>query len=334
MHDGVVVIGSASPGDVFAHLNAVIHHAGEEWRRGQRIVALRDGPFDPRDKGEIEVELFLPKSDNLLEIAALNKGTAGRAQTFARIGVVSVVERQLQQLHYIDIDRRNACAVFAGNAHFAAAHTGPIAGVAQRDPRTHHHIDRDIVVEERRHPAAVTHQRAQSCFIEFQRCGAAHADDHGWNIHIGIAERLQEDVRQLVDRCLPILGLAAQRDGLEKLVAAEVFGGAPVAQLVGLKAFEQEALAELLCKGCVNPAGLAVAVIIFLQIAVHAAHGNAVAVRFHLDHQVDEQDKLQRLVEGIRRLARHLCTDAGDLRQFRTAFRRRRGFRLFKGQLC
>ena len=114
VYNGIVVVRATPPGDVFSHLDAVIDHAGEEGGWGERIITLRNCPLNPRDKGEIVVKLFFPKGDDLLEIAALGKRPAGRAQALACIGIIAIVKCQLQQLHHIDIDGRNAGTMFAG----------------------------------------------------------------------------------------------------------------------------------------------------------------------------------------------------------------------------
>ena len=136
------------------------------------------------------------------------------------------------------------------------------------------------------------------------------ADGNRRLVQPDVGRRMETHVGEFVCRVSTSPILAADDKVLEHGIAAEGLGGTLVAHLVYLGEFDPQKVQQLL--GLFDRHARVV-----LKVRVHVLvephRRDRVAIRFNLDGQLNEPERLERLPERFSRLGRHFAADPGDL---------------------
>ena len=229
-----------------------------------------------------------------------------RQKHLAAGGIAAAFQRR--QHHPREVDKAHAGAAvapFAANRGFDAADGGVIVGVLRLDAEFDKFRDDDFVVIKRWHTeAAADHLDAGVEEIVAHSGVVAHAE-----VRLGRTQTtagFQDGIRQRVDRVLRLAihqVLAADGDVLIQRAAGRGLGVRAGADLVNLQQLQPAAVQQLNGLFAIQRLlQLNVAAVVRIEVLVHAAKRDRVAIGFNLQDQLNEVAQLQRLPEGFRRL--------------------------------
>ena len=285
---GNPVIFRAALLDAFRPFDTVIHQ-----RRTENIVDVFlqhgiDHILNLNGFTGVVADLVIPVCQHLVEISevAFRQGMLLGQEYLTAGGIAAAFQRR--QHHPREVDKAHAGAAvapFAANRGFDAADSGIIVGVLRLDAEFDKFRDDDFVVIKRRHAeAAADHLDAGVEEVVAHPGMVTHAE-----VRLGRAQTttgFQDGIRQRVDGVLRLAVdqvLAANGDVLVQRAAGRGLGVRAGANFVDLQQLQPAAVQQL--NGLFAIQRLLqfnVATVVRIEVLVHTAKGDRVAIRFNL----------------------------------------------------
>ncbi|OPZ68354.1 MAG: hypothetical protein BWY81_00871 [Firmicutes bacterium ADurb.Bin467] len=273
----------------------------------------------------------VPRAPELVVGGHVPKVADALNEPLAALRVDAVVHRDQQRLREVQkAHARAAVAPLAGDGGLDAADGAVVVRVRLLDAARDERGDDDLVVVERRHAEAELHD-LDGLVHELVREPRVVAHRQVRLRQVRLRDGAEDQVRERVDRVPFVLRLAADGDVLVERRARAELRVRPGAHLVDRKRLEPEVRQELARGVPGDQTRGEVADVIGVEVLVHAAVGERVAVRLDLQHEVHEPHGLHGLAERLGRMVRDLLEHLRHLAELLRA-RGPGGLRLFLGE--
>ena len=274
--------------------------------RGPVGVELTPNALDP------DLDLRPDGRQEVVEGGECRGGARRGADSLAGQEVDAVVQRQLDVLGEIVLVLAEL-VLLARHARMAAADEGDVPGVLRRDACSDERRDRDAVVVDADAVDSLSHRpndRVPEAAVD--AVVVPHRERR--LLEAEVVGGLEAEEREVVGCVAAVGGLPAEDEVLDAVLVKLALGGVDlIAKADDLVRLEEEALDELLRPLASEAPRGEVGGVVWEQVLVEAARRIVAGAADRVHQEVEEPDRLQRLVEGPGWTRRHLAEDGGHL---------------------